>query len=503
MISKEKEAQILRLSDVEGWSPGTIASQLGVHHDVVDRVTEQQGATRVFKQRPKLVDPYVGFIASKLKEFPGLPASRLYEMVKQRGYSGRPDHFRTIIATMRPPKPAEAFLRLRTLPGEQAQVDWAHCGRMLVCGTLRPLMAFVMVLSFSRYVFLRFFLDAAMGSFLQGHVEGFTAFGGVPRTILYDNLKSAVLERVGEAIRFHPTLLELSSHYRFEPKPVAVARGNEKGRVERAIRFIRTSFLPARTYQDLDDINAQAQEWMQGTSAQRRCPEDRTMTVQEAFESERPRLLACPGDPFACEDRKVVGVGKTPYVRFDRNDYSVPAKYVRRSLVVLATRERVRILDGSQLVAVHERCWAKSQQIENPEHIKELAERKRAARRERSMDRLHHALPSCATFFERIAERGGNLGATTVGLTRLLDAYGAAELEIALSEALAAERVHLGALRHILDRRRKQQNLPPPAVQWPASDDPRKQPQSPRVHALSDYDRIARIVSEDSNVSHD
>jgi transposase len=94
---------------------------------------------------------------------------------------------------------------------------------------------------------------------------------------LYDNLKSAVLERQGDAIRFHPTLLAFAAHYRFEPRPVAIARGNEKGRVERAIRYVRDNFFAARTWRDLDDLNAQAEAWCLGQAADRPCPEDRVV----------------------------------------------------------------------------------------------------------------------------------------------------------------------------------------------------------------------------------
>ena len=134
---------------------------------------------------------------------------------------------------MRPRPPAEAYLRLRTLPGEQTQVDWGHFGHLQIGRARRPLMGFVMVLSYSRRIFLRFCLDARMDSFLRGHVEAFIAFGGLARTLLYDNLKSAVLERVGDAVRFNPELLAFAAHYCYEPRPVAVARGNQKGRVER------------------------------------------------------------------------------------------------------------------------------------------------------------------------------------------------------------------------------------------------------------------------------
>ena len=131
----------------------------------------------------------------------------------------------------RPRPPAEAFLRLRTLPGEQGQVDWGHFGRLQIGQAKRELMAFVMVLSWSRQVFVRFYLGHAMAQFLRGHVEAFAFFGGVPRVLLYDNLKSAVLERQGDAIRFHPMLLELARLYHFDPRPCAPARGNEKGRI--------------------------------------------------------------------------------------------------------------------------------------------------------------------------------------------------------------------------------------------------------------------------------
>ena len=114
-------------------------------------------------------------------------------------------------------------------PGEQGQVDWGHFGHLEIGRARRPLMAFVMVLSYSRQIFLRFFLDARMENFLRGHVAAFAAWGGVPRVLLYDNLKSAVLERRGDAIRFHPTLLGFAGALPLtSPGPVAVARGNEK-----------------------------------------------------------------------------------------------------------------------------------------------------------------------------------------------------------------------------------------------------------------------------------
>jgi transposase len=299
MIAAETEAEILRLYHAEQWRIGTIATQLGVHHCTVRRVLAQAGLPAgTTAVRPSIAEPFIPFMIATLEKYPRLRASRLYEMVRQRGYPGRPDHFRAIVARYRPRPKAEAYLRLRTLPGEQGQVDWGHFGKVRIGRAVRPLMGFVMVLSWSRHVFVRFYLGAAMANFLRGHVDAFAFYDAVPRVLLYDNLKSAVLERRRDAIRFHPTLLELAAHYRFLPRPVAVARGNEKGRVERAIRFARDSFFAARTWTDLDDLNAQALAWCRGIAADRRCPENRARTVREAFAEERPRLLALPSNPF-------------------------------------------------------------------------------------------------------------------------------------------------------------------------------------------------------------
>lgn len=266
MIPRALEAEILRLHHTEHWPIGTIAAQLRVHHGTVRRVLAQAGVP-VAKTTPRasIVEPYRAFIVETLTKYPTLRASRLYQMARERGYPGAPDHFRAIVAQLRPRPAAEAYLRLRTLPGEQAQVDWAHFGKLTIGRAERPLMAFVMVLSYSRHLFLRFYLGAAMSYFIRGHVEAFSWFDSVPRVLLYDNLKSAVLERVGDAIRLHPKLLELAAHYRYEPRPVAPGRGNEKGRVERAIRFARDAFFAARSFRDLADLNAQAAAWCHPT----------------------------------------------------------------------------------------------------------------------------------------------------------------------------------------------------------------------------------------------
>lgn len=465
MIDPEVTAKIIRLCLVEKWKIGTIARELGIHHNTVKAVVERNGLPPApGPARRSLADPFLPFMRETLEQYPELPASRLFHMARERGYPGKEDHFRSIVARLRPRPRAEAFLRLSTLPGEQAQTDWGDFGAVTIGNAIRRLLAFVMVLSWSRAIFLKFYLGARMPNFLRGHVDAFTSFGGAPRRNLYDNLKSAVLERQRDAIRFNPQLLDLCRHYRFEPRPVEPARGNQKGRVERAIRYVRTSFFAARTYADLDDLNRQAREWCMTLALDRPWPEDHARTVRDVFAEERKLLVALPEEPYPTTEIVGVSVGKTPYARFDLNDYSVPHTHVRRALTLVADPERVRIFDGQTLLADHPRTYERQRQVEDARHLAKLSEEKRAARASRGLDRLRAAAPSVAILMRRVAERGGNIGSLTSSLLQLLDRHGGSALESAVSDALHRERPHLGAIRQLLDQERHARGKKPPVA---------------------------------------
>ncbi len=501
-ISPALQAQILRYHFAERWPVNTIARQLRVHHTTVARVLAQAGIPRPHERaRPSGVDPYVAFITDTLERFPALTAARLYAMVQARGYRGSPSQFRHRVALLRPSRSPEAYLRLRTLPGEQMQVDWAHFGHLPIGRASRPLMAFVMVLSYSRRIYLRFFLDARTPSFLAGHAGAFLAFGGIARVALYDNLKSAVLERHGDAIRFHPALLAFAAHHRYEPRPVAVARGNEKGRVERAIRFVRDAFFAARDFTGLDDLNAQASAWCNGPALERAWPEDSEVTVGQAFEQERSLLLPLPGDAWPLAERVEVSIGKTPYARFDLNDYSVPHTQVQRTLIVLADTARVTITDGVSVLAEHARCWGRGEQIETPAHLEALVAAKRASRRHRATDALVRAVPQISELLTGAAARGYNLGSVTAALERLLGQYPVTELRLAVAEALGRDVPHPNAVRLALERARHQRGEPPRAVTLP--EHLRERDVIVRPHALHRYDQLQENLHDDTDDSGD
>jgi transposase len=188
MIPVEVTARIRRLFYAEHWRIGTIATELGVHHATVVRaLNREQLVGAVMRHVPSSVlDPYKPFIADVLERHPRLRATRLHAMLQDRGYPGGVLAIRRYVRAVRPRR-AEAYLRLQTLPGEQGQVDWGHFGKIPVGHARRPLVCFVLVLSWSRAVYARFALDQSLESFLRGHVKAFDALGGVPRTLLFDS----------------------------------------------------------------------------------------------------------------------------------------------------------------------------------------------------------------------------------------------------------------------------------------------------------------------------
>jgi hypothetical protein len=226
-----------------------------------------------------------------------------------------------------------------------------------------------------------------------------------------------------------------------------------------------------------------------GQAAERRCPEDSTLSVGEAFAQEQPRLLALPDNPFPTDERVAVKAGKTPYVRFDLNDYSIPHTHVRRDLTVLADPDRVRVLDGQAVVACHVRSYDRRAQIEEPGHIQQLVEQKHQASQHRSTDRLAQAAPASRWLLTQAAERGDRLGSLIRQLLGLLDRYGAEELQAAIEEALRRGVPHPNAVRLALEQRREARQRPPPIV-VPLSPNAQQREVIVQPHRLDGYDQL-------------
>ena len=429
-----------RLFFAEHLPIATIARQLGVHHDVVRRAisTDAFNQRKATPARPSRLDPYKAFVVEQLGRYPGLRATRLHDMIRARGYVGSSVIVRRFIASLRGRRAGEAFVRRSTLPGEEGQVDWAHFGKLRVGRAMRPLMAFVMVLGFCRALFVRFFHDLTNSSFLEGHVRAFEYFHGVPRRLLYDNLKSVVISRSGDGVRFSEDILHLAAHYHFEPRPCAPYRGNEKGKVERAIRYLRESFFAARVFSGIDDLHAQLGAWIDTVALGRVVHQDPARrTIAVLLDEERPRLVPLPPVAFSAERTVQIASGKTPYLRFDLNDYSIPPDKVGVPLLLRASHDRVRILDDSGfLVTTHPRSFDAGAQVEHKEHIEAVYGIKRHAREHRGRDALVARCPAAAELLGRQLDLQLNLPAELRALSLLCDRFGHVAIDGAIVHCL-------------------------------------------------------------------
>jgi transposase len=493
MISPETRAQIRRYFYAEHWKIGTIASDLGVHPDAVRHAIERQHPGGAQPLRASIVDPYVEFVRQTLDQHPRLRATRIHQMIRERGYTGSVVQLRRAVARLRP-KTREAFLRLETFPGEQGQVDWAHFGPVMVGRARRALSCFVMTLSYSRALYLEFFFDQTTENFLRGHVHAFQAWNGPPRVILYDNLKSAVLERRGGQILFNPRLLELSAHYHFAPQPCQVRAGNQKGRVERAIRYVRDSFWAGRTFTTLEECNRQAWLWRDQVAHQRPWPGQDGRTVAQVFAEEQPRLLAPPCHPFSTDRIETVSSHKTIYVRFDLNDYSIPPEAVGRPLTLVASDITVRILDGTREIARHPRTYDRQKMVLDPTHQEAVLKTKRKAFHATPGSRLEQAVPESKTLLDRAFAQGESAGRQTAQLMKLLDEYGSAALRRAIREALERDTPRASSVAFLLRRQPR-----PPRVDLDLSRYPEAQSIDVRPHDLETYDELAHTPDDDDS----
>lgn len=486
-VPRDTECEILRLHYGEHWPVGTIAAQLEIHADVVRRVlghtadADAPGKVR----RSSMFEPYAEFIEQTLREYPTLRSTRLFDMLRERGFTGSARSVRKYVYKTRPEPKREAFLRVETLPGEQAQVDWAHVGRMPVPGGERQLWVFAIVLGYSRAMWAELVLDLTADSLVRSLVRASSFFGGVTRQWLFDNAKAVVLERHGDAARMHPALLSLCAHMRVQPRLCGVRKPEHKGKVERAIRYLRERFFAGRRIVDLDAGNAELLRFLDEIAHQRPHPALADRTVGDVFAEERPRLLALPDPLPPMEQTRPVDVDKTATVRFDTNMYSVPPRFVGRTLTLAADDRVVRVLDLASEIARHERCWGRRQYVTDPAHREALLAQRPSVRDLRGRDRLRVVCPRVDELLARCVDNGRKVGAAVARLTYLLDLYGDHNFALAVGDVLDTGAGDLPGLVVACERRRRERGQPVPIdVAMPAHIPDR----DVVPHSLEDYD---------------
>ena len=281
-----------------------------------------------------------------------------------------------------------------------------------------------MVLSWSRAIYARFMLDQTTASFFAAHQAAFTYLGGVPRQIRYDNLKSVVISRDGRAVQFNDNFLEFAGNNGFLPSACNPYSGHEKGKVERTIRYIRDSFFVHRNYRDIIDLNQQLASWISNMAMARAWPDDHSKTIAEQWEVEKTSLLRLPLHIQPYERREAVRIGKTPYARFDLNDYSVPWRLTQTTLTILASETRVKIFNDTLIVADHVRSYARQQRITDDGHLSGIYEQNPGAEHLQSRDRLLRALPESRAYLDLVYEQQGRMSRVVELTEKLIEQFG-------------------------------------------------------------------------------
>jgi transposase len=454
-VDKETEAEIRRLFFGEHWKKGTIVAQLGVHKDVVARVVGPHGPEPQGRDpRPSVLDPYRGFVLETLERYPTLVATRVYDMISERGYTGSLQTLRRFVLLKRPARRSEVYLRVETLAGEQSQIDWAHVGRIRVQGGVRPLYCFVLLLRYSRAIWAELVLEQTTASLLRSLVRAALYFGGVTHQWLFDNPKSIVAAREGSAVRFQEDLVEVASLLHVALRACRIRTPTDKGGVERAIRYLKTRFFPARVIPSLESGNAALLQFLETVAMRRQHPTQKDRTVAEVFAEEKARLLPLPAAEIPTDLVTSVPSDKTAFVSFDGNRYSVKDDAADRILTLVASDTEVRLLDGERAVGTHARSWGKNRSVEAPEHRAALVAKKSGARDSKGRERLRAEIPRIDELLRLWLEDGRYVGSLVGRTCKLLDLYGKAVLTAAVEELLAKGSHDYGALAILCEKRR-------------------------------------------------
>lgn len=451
MIDPATQAEALRLFFVEKMTLRAIAARLGINRETVGAVISRRSVQidrSENKKRVSMLAPHYPMIDRLLREDPARSAVNILQRLRSANYQGGITILKDYLTACRPSSHPVAYLSLEFLPGQSAQVDWGEFGDIFGMG--RKACCFVMVMCHSRMLYLEFTLSANFESFIRCHEHAFGFFGGAPREVWYDNLATAVAERRGRLVRFNPKFSVYTGHHRFNPVACNPASGNEKGRVEDGVRYIRHNFWPGRSFTDLDDLNAQARTW-RDQFANRRTHAATHKVPELAFEEEKKTLMPSQG-PFDTDEVRSAKVSHQFRVAFDGNEYSVPWRLSGRIVTLRANETCVRIFVGNKRVAVHLRCWRKGETISRPEHAEGLIEQKPGARQSADIHTMRSMGPFAARYVEMIPAQTGSIRSELARLMVLVTVYGAEAVEKVIGRALSAGIVGAIHLERMLTR---------------------------------------------------
>ena len=370
MLQLEGYMEIQKLH-ADGLSVSEIGRRLDLDRKTVRKYLRE--VPRVYERKPKgwKVDGFRSYLRERWEQ--GVcNGCRLFREIRKRGYEGGLTQVKKVIRPWRVEEQERAFVRFETAPGEQAQMDWGHFGNWAG----GRLYAFALTLCWSRMLYVEFTQRQDMETLLNCLIHAFRFFGGITATILTDNMKTVVVERVDGQPRFHPKFLDFASYYGFVPRVCHPYRPETKGKIESSIRFIKSSFWPPADFSTLMELNGQALDWCGEANGRvhattREIPQDRWHREGLSSLASQPDY-----DTSYVSHRQVA---KDCLLSYGGNRYSVPYAYAGKSVLIREGLDSgsLRIFHQQQLIAEHRLSTSKGEMVIERTHYGNLPRRSR------------------------------------------------------------------------------------------------------------------------------
>lgn len=451
MIDYETYCKITRMHQ-EHLRVSQIAGTLGLdERTVLFWIEEGTYRQRKGTKRPSRLDPYKPQIIRWLESYP-YSSTQLFQKLRQEGYAGGITVLKDYVQKIRPRR-VKAFLTLSFEPGECAQVDWGQYGTVRVGSTQRRLSFFVMVLCYSRMMYLEFTVSESMEHFLCCHQNAFHFFGGIPGAIMVDNLKCAVIRRlVGMDPVFNARYLDFANHYGFKIRACGVGKGNEKGRVENGVGYVKKNFLAGLELPDFSVVNPAAEHWLEQIANVRLHGATHKQPL-ELFQTEKAALGPLPAMPYDIALPRPTRANNRFRIAMEANRYSVPAEYASQSLTLKAYPDRLCVYDNQKLIAQHPRSYDRHQDFEDPDHPKALLAQRRKARQQRLIMRFLTLSPKAEEYYQQLSKRRMNPRHHVRQIVALSEIYGTDKVARAMEDAFTFQAFSCEYVANILEQR--------------------------------------------------
>ena len=461
MIDYDSFARIRHLHDQKGLTATQIARELGHDERTVKRcLAAKQFQPRKSVRRPSILDAFKATVVKMVESYP-YSAQQVYQRLKEEGFTGCYTLVKKFVRKVRP-KREKAYLTLAFAPGECAQVDWGSYGSIRVGETTRRLSFFVIVLCYSRQMYVEFTVSQTMEHFLGCHQNAFRAFGGIPSRIMVDNLKSAVLKRtLGEAPVFNPRYAEFAAYHGFSISACGVAKGNEKGRVENAVGYVKKNFLAGAELPDFVAINPAAQLWLDTVANVRIHGETRNRPT-DMLSQELPHLQPLPLHSYDIGNVAFVRASPLFRIVLDSNRYSVPARLAGQRLTMKAYPDRLCFYYEERLIARHSRSYERNRDFEDPDHPKELIAQRKNARDQKIIQRFLSLSHCSLDYYRELDKRHLNARHHLRKIMALAEIYGDEAVASAIADAMKLHAIGSDYIANILESRAR--TLPEPGA---------------------------------------